>query len=448
MPHDPRPSSRWVNFPFAPGRLPFYYGWVMMFGSILAVLASIPGQTMGVGVYTDYLMAAWGLSRTQVSAAYMVGTLVSGTVLPIAGKALDRFGVRIMGVVCATGLGVSLLLLAGSDLAVGVRPAPLLLAMPLLMLAFFAVRFFGQGCLAMMSRVIIGKWWQKRRGLVTGISGLFVAIGFNYSPQLLNDLIRVTDWRTSLYLLAGVIGLGVSFVFLIIYRDTPEACGLHIDGITPDPDAVEDMHAANRIHKEFTRAEAVRTLAFWVFSLALSAHGMLMTALTFHIADIAGEAGITRDVAFSVFLPMAFFAVPTNFIGSWISDHIKLKYLVCFFSLTEMMGAVGLSFMHTDWGWWTLIAGLGMTGGLFGTLATVACPRFFGRLHLGAISGLNMSIMVWTSALGPVLFSVVHDWTGGYRQAILAYCLWPALIFLFATRAENPQDKIARQISA
>ena len=40
----------WAEWPFSPRKFPFFYGWVMVAGSIMAVIASIPGQTMGVGV--------------------------------------------------------------------------------------------------------------------------------------------------------------------------------------------------------------------------------------------------------------------------------------------------------------------------------------------------------------------------------------------------------------
>lgn len=42
-------------------------------------------------------------------------------------------------------------------------------------------------------------------------------------------------------------------------------------------------------------------------------------------------------------------------------------------------------------------------------------PRFFGRAHLGAISGLFMTVIVVASAVGPFLFSLAESFLGAYR---------------------------------
>jgi hypothetical protein len=45
-----------------------------------------PGQTVGVAVVVDPMIADLGVSRSQISAAYLVGTLVGATLLPTAGR--------------------------------------------------------------------------------------------------------------------------------------------------------------------------------------------------------------------------------------------------------------------------------------------------------------------------------------------------------------------------
>ena len=85
-----------TNFPFLPSRFPFFYGWVIVVVTTLGIMSSIPGQTMGVGVYTDFLIQSSQLSRMQISMAYMTGTILSSLLLPLAGRYYDLFGARIM----------------------------------------------------------------------------------------------------------------------------------------------------------------------------------------------------------------------------------------------------------------------------------------------------------------------------------------------------------------
>ena len=60
------------------------------------MIASIHGQTMGVGVYTDFLIQMSHLNRMQISMAYMTGTILSSLILPFAGHYYDLLGGRIM----------------------------------------------------------------------------------------------------------------------------------------------------------------------------------------------------------------------------------------------------------------------------------------------------------------------------------------------------------------
>ena len=55
-----------ATWPFDVRRLPFFYGWPIALLSTLGLWATIPGQTMGMAVVTEYLIADLGLSRTQL----------------------------------------------------------------------------------------------------------------------------------------------------------------------------------------------------------------------------------------------------------------------------------------------------------------------------------------------------------------------------------------------
>ena len=110
-----KPSIFHPNFPFSPAKIPIFYGWVIMLASVLGVLTSVPGQTIGVSIFTDHLIEATGLSRLQLANAYLVGTLTSGCLLPFGGKLLDKLGARKVVVFAAVGLGLTLSYLSICD---------------------------------------------------------------------------------------------------------------------------------------------------------------------------------------------------------------------------------------------------------------------------------------------------------------------------------------------
>ncbi len=428
--------------PFAPRRLPFFYGWALVGFSRVGVLASIPGQTIGVGVFTDYLLEALHLSRVQLSSAYAAGTIASSFLLPFAGVLLDRVGARRMAVYSALGLGGSLLAFAKMDrLAMAESAGSAALALAVVTVGFLLIRFFGQGCLTLVSRVIIGKWFNHRRGLATALSTTAVALCFNGSPQVLNALVASVGWREAYLVLAGIVGLGMTVIAALFYRDNPEECGLEMDGVR-DPAWHEKMAArVAETQRDFTRGEALRTPAFWAFSLALSVQGLLITAISFHVASLGAEMGLSREDAYAIFLPMAYFSIATNVVCGWLSDRIRLKWLLFLEMGTVAMGMTGLMVLDTEHGYYMFISGFGVSQGLFGLFVTIVWPRYFGRAHLGAISGVNTSVMVFASALGPVFFSAIRSVTGSYFEVVAVSWAMPVALLVFGLFADNPQRR-------
>lgn len=435
------------DFPFSPRKFPFFYGWVVVAAATVGMYASIPGQTMGVSVFTDSLMEALGLTRLQLSTAYLWGTICSGFMLIRIGALVDRMGVRRTVVVASIGLALGLAGLGFSGeianaISAHFRPAARMpIAMATGIVGFFCIRFMGQGILTMSSRIMMGKWFNRKRGLAIGVSGLFVTFGFGSSPIFLNALIDYLGWQQAYLALAGLIGVGMSVVGWALYRERPEDCGLYPDGIL-DP-RVEDESPSNPsvATREFTVKEARKSYVFWVFSAGLGTQGLVVTAVTFHIMSIARASGLTEEQGIAIFLPIALMSAASNFVAGWVSDKTKLKYVLMAMMAMQALGTVGLYFMDHPLGRLMLILGFGASGGMFGTLVGVAWPRFFGLAHLGAISSLNMSVMVFSSALGPFLFGLSEQRTGSYSISIGACLLLPLLVFVAAIRANSPQKQ-------
>ena len=102
--------------------------------------------------------------------------------------------------------------------------------------------------------------------------------------------------------------------------------------------------------------------------------------------------------------------------------------------------SVGFLSLPTIYGIPLLIAGFGIMSGFYGVLNTIAWPRFFGRLHLGAISGRVMSIIIMASALAPSIFSFFYTSLGSYR--LLGFLGLAFLIFLVfgSIKANRPKQ--------
>lgn len=416
------------DWPFAPARLRPFYGWVVLVVSTLGILASIPGQTMGVAVFTEPLMAALGLDRTTLSLAYLAGTVGSSLFLTSAGRLYDRVGGRVLVVGASLGLGAVLAFLAVLDRilaqlgAVGGAGAFLLV-----LLAYLGVRFFGQGVLTSASRNLLLPWFERRRGLVGGIRGVFVSLGFSLAPPVLAALIALFEWRGALLVLALVCGPAFALLALLFARDAPEPCGLLPDGEPPG-----DAPAPPAAVDGFSLEAARRQPGFWLYSLSLAMHALFGTAVTFHVVSIFAEAGRTAGEAFGYFLPVAVVSTTTNLVASAWSDRAPLRPFLIAMHLAFLGAIAGLVFLDSDGGYWLLVAGQGLGGGLWGMVSNLAFVRLFGRAALGAVSGLNASLMVFFSAIGPAFFALGLDLSGSFRAPLLLCGAGFVVLLVFA----------------
>jgi len=412
-----------------PKKWPFYYGYVLLFFGSIGILFSVPGQTVGVSVFTDPIKNALHLSRNQFSNAYMIGTLLSAFFITKAGFLFDKVGARIIAFFAVLGLSLAVFSMSFSE-AVNTfifsvfKTKSWVFTFVLLSLLFFLLRFFGQGVLTMASRNMIMMWFTKNRGKINSISSITISLGFSSAPILLNFLNDTYGWELSWQIL-GVILVFFSIVVIQFYRNKPEDFNLFPDGVSA---AVTLQRKANE-EKSFTLQEAKQTRAFWMFALALSFNSFFFTGFTFHIVSIFKEQLYTKDQAIAVFLPISVVAIIVSIIGNILSDYSNHKNYLFIMIFSGLLASLGLFFLSENVGFYMLIVGLGAYAGLFGVVNAVTWPKYFGRKHLGAITGKVTSFLVIASAIAPSLFSYFFTLLGSYGK--ISYLTIPYLLFLF-----------------
>ncbi len=408
----------------------------------LGVLMSAPGQTIGVSPFTDFLIEDLNIRRTNLSLAYLIGTLTSSLTLSRAGRAYDVHGARLVGTVVTIALGLVLVMLSVVPETVALlgRAIPVLPAVPvafvILSVGFFLLRFFGQGVLSLVARNMVLKWFEQRRGLANALVGVATTVGFSSSPVIFNAIIGSYGWQDAWRIMGVVIAIPFALVFFLLARDNPRECGLLPDGgIQPvrkraAPEATPSA--------QFTLPQAQRTLTFWVFVGITTLASMYFTGLTFNIVSVFEEVGMSRAQAVAIFLPSSVIALALNLLGGWISDHVKLKYLVIVQGAGMLLTTMAVLFLSTPATVVLLIIGNGINGGMFGIVLNVPWPRFFGTVNLGRISGFAMGWSVAGSAVGPYLFSLALDTFGGYGAASLITATITVVFLVFAPFANRP----------
>ena len=433
--------------------------------ALVGMAMTLPGQTAGVSAFIDFLIDAMQISRVRLSLAYLIGTICSALLLTPAGKVYDRLGSRVVGSAAAAGLGLSLIGLTNAPGIAGILTAAGLSATAATLLVmsvgFFLIRFFGQGVLELVSRTMLLKWFDDKRGLANALFASVTPMVFSMAPIVFNLLISAQGWQGAWRVLGLALMPGGALVALLTFSDPERSGGSQlpaISGARPSsvvaaavPPLLAPLASIARCLglrrtsepprplQDRPLAYAVTRLAFWVFLMVNTASAALLTGLTFHVVGVFAEAGIGRAAALALFFPASLVAVVLLSIASIISDYIRLKYFAVAHALSLTMTLLCIPFLSEGpVAYAMLVFWKGFSMAMFGVNQAVVWPRFFGLRHLGEIAGFAAACMVAGSALGPYAFSLAVDISGSFHAVAWIAAPLCAVIALLGFRADNP----------
>lgn len=395
-----------------------------MFVAGLAVFLSGPAQTYGVSVFIDPLIRETGWSRSLVSTAYSVATLMSAGALFLVGRQIDRLGHRTVLIATTIGFGLALLLTSS-------------VGHPLTLVAGFALlRACGSGILTLSARTLIPQWFIRRRGRAFSLLGLAGTLSLAAIPPVGEALISWVGWRTAWRIEALAIWLLLLPAIIWFVRDRPETIGQYPDG-EPPPE-IPDGQPKETEEAAWTLHQALRLPPFWYLLGAGIVPSLVVTGLSFNQISIFTERGLPATVAATTFTVESAIALPMTFLSGWLSDRYPSRFVLAagqFFLAAALLcllvvDSVGLALLY---------AGLrGASMGLWTVAADVSWPAYFGRRYLGSIRGATFAAGIVGAAIGPIPLGSVYDATGSYNPAILGFLALPILGMVATLLAKPP----------
>lgn len=413
-----RPSA------FSPGG---FYGWRVVALAGFALGMTAPGQTIGVSVFVDPLIADLGIARSTLSTLYLVATLAGALALPVVGRLIDTWGTRWTMTAVASAFGLALL---GASRAAGIVT---------LTLAFIGLRMFGQGSLTLTATTSPAFWFERRRGLAVGVTAAGGQGLMSLAPVALSAVIVAVGWRNA-WLLAGAVVLGVLVPLSAVFmRDRPASLGQRRDGDHRGRDVAEREEPLWGL----TRRQAVRTGMFWTVTAAVAANAMIGTGLTFHQISILGQRGFDPAQAAAVFIPMTLVGVAATFGIGWLVDRVAARVIVLLTATSLAAAMVAVQHITPGVGVVLYAAAIGISGGAMRNIEGAVIPEVFGTRHLGDLRGTVMVVTVMSSAFGPLAIAAGEQQLGSYPAVLNVLLVIPAAVTVAALVTRNPRTNTA-----
>lgn len=416
---DPHPPRRGTRFS----------GWRIVVAAAVGLGMTGPGQTVGVSVFVDPMIETLALSRSEVSTAYLIGTLTGAFALPTAGRFLDARGSRVTMAIIGGVFGTVLMAMAG------------VVGLVTLTIGFAGIRMFGQGALGLTSTTAPAPWFDRRRGFAIGVTTALGSALLSLFPLAAAAIIPAIGWRAAWIVTGLTIWLIVVPLAVRVMIDHPHDVGQEADGDAPREDAVARARAATAA--SYTRAEAIRTPMFWAVAGATAATGMIGTGLAFHQIDLLGEQGLTPVQAAANFLPQTAAALLATLVVGSMVDRFAARWVLTTSMLLLMGAMVGVVFVSPGWTAVAYGATVGAAGASARAMEAASFPKLYGLAHIGSIRGVVTAISVGSTAFGPVALAVGRDLTGSYQQVLQLLLVLPAAVIVLGLLAPVPTKSAA-----
>jgi len=400
-----------------------FYGWVMLPVAMLILAASSPGQTYGITTFNTAIRDALRLSHTQISAAYMLGTILGSIPITYVGWLMDRHGLRWTMLRATLVMGFACLLLASA------------MNWIMLVCGFCFLRMIGPGMLALISGNTMPFWFERKLGMVEGIRKLSGSAAMGLIPIFNLWMLSQLGWRGAYLVWGAVMLAGLWPVIWFAFRDSPKELGQEIDnGTHPHNHALRVDIPTHSM----TVKEAMRTPAFWIVSSGGALFAMIATAIMFHLEPIMLDSGLTKEDAAKTITAVAISMACSQFASGVLSDYIRSAYLLglglCLLTVTTVLLTM------VDSSRMALYAGLalGSSQGFYFGSSQPIFARYFGREHLGKIRGLVMTAMVACSSLGPIIAGFARDTFGSFENSMLLFSALPVPLICMVWLVKKP----------
>lgn len=405
-------------------RTPIFYGWVIWVVGAIGLIATSPGQSYSVSLFVDKFITDLQLDRATVSGLYGGGTFLASLTLIWVGKQIDKYGNRKTGVVISVLFAIALVLFSKVS-------GPLAL-----FLGFVAIRGLGQGSLSMTSSTAIARWFQRKRGRVTGYAIVVLFLFQGYYIPMLQELIERVGWRQAWVILGIGVGLTILPLTWVLMRDKPEDFGLLPDG-GPGKKAEKEI-----VHEEHWRLREVqRTSLFWVFLFGRFAPAAWGTGLIFHQLSIFNLMGHPPSAVSTTYAKISIIAAVVSIFAGYMIDNWRPGVIIALqlFMLGLAMGTAMV--MQADWMLWIYAGFFGLMMGSGSSFDGAVWANLFGRDYLGEIRGFTTMILAAGTAVGPVLFGLSFNYFGDYMAALWIGIAWAILAAVLSLRVKMPERK-------
>ena len=370
--------------------------WIVFTTFAAGIVSSGAIMVFATGVYLKPVGQELHFGRGVFSSALGLANILTAIALPMVGRLIDRYGMRVV-------MLPLIVLFALSTSALSLLTASVVL----LMLLFAIQGFFAavQGP-AGFSKMISARF-DEQRGLALGVALSGVGVGVILVPQYARILMQHYGWRTGYMGLALAIFI-LAFIPVALFFREPEE-------MKKDRELTKGKgRADNPALPGVTLSEAARTRKYWALTIAIFLLMTVTNGVLVHMVPMLTDRGISVKTAVTAMSIAGIMLIIGRLIAGYLLDKIFAIYIAIFFLLVPMLG-VGILISGATGGWPTLaVVCVGLALGAEFDIMAYIVSRYWGIRSFGALYGLVLMFVNFANAAGMMLmgwcFQLKHSY--------------------------------------
>ena len=368
----------------------------LLFGMIMAFWSSL-GQTFFISLFANDIRAALSLTHGDFGTYYAIATTASAISLLWLGKLADTVRLE----------KLALLILA--SLCSGAIFFSQINSIIMLVFGLYFLRMFGQGMMTHVYSTAMARRYVVARGRAISIAQLGHTISESVGPAGVVALHALFDWRT-IWIILPTTALILVMPFLrYLTRRTALQDGEGVDTV-PTNNQVKDNASQIPAIDHWRRQDVLVDPRFWLAILWLVAvPSFVLTGLLFHQLFLAEAKGVALSHWTASYVLYAVFAVIGSLTIGQLIDRFSARRVAPHSLLPNALACAALLFGSIDIGVPLFFIFFGLAIGMPHTANAALIAEIYGTRFMGEIKALFMLVVVFASALSPMIMGVMID---------------------------------------
>lgn len=391
---------------------PVHRAWLMLIGCGFFSMATVAVVFSPIGLFYVTVCDEMGFARSDIALWQQVHFLTAIPSMPIAAKALERFGARPCMTVTVVGCAAAALLMGTYTEAWQWS------------LSGFLYGSLGVlGTMQLAGPIVVGNWFGRRVGMAMGIYGIIGAVAAVIVPPAFSLVIDAVGWRCAYFVQGGLIlVLGLWFTAFVV-RLRPADIGAIPYGVTIDEArerAREVAAAGGKKAQEKVPWRSIVSVPFFMLFIFAGISSLIGSGFDAHLAGHGVAKGF--DLAFGSLMTSALFlgSGADKLVMGWLNDKIGVNRTVFVEYAVVIAGMLGLVFFFQP----PLVLFSSFLFGVQDSFISVSLPllvrKFFGVERVS-------QVLAWVSigsgifgSFGSRLVGYSYDVSGSFDPAFLA----------------------------